>query len=438
MDFLLYMFNLILQSANYIMYIKSIGWMRKDEKGMKRTIVNLAILVSLIALVGCANADKENENRGQAAREETTEEETTEEITEEESTEDTSETMETEKSMESKSGSTALYNGDTGPLTYAGTIKDGFTVYQYNVANGEKKEVFSFDNSSMLYSTTVDLQVSALHTYQLKAIFSPDMSKLAVSWKDRTDGANKVGWIDKNGNLTNITDKIHPVTSDFSSIVPDDSTPIFTPEGQFMFSDHNAEKYIFVDVNTLEAVREEDVLRQKNYDNPIWEVFILPNGKINAVISPGLGEYRYIDFGDIIVSIRGGVGIDGIRNLGAYGFDFIDTGVVAGILGERLGDFDVKTSIIKYGIGITAPDTNGVYFGEEDGKKNQEEQPKHIKLTPATDYRIESCAYHNGKICFIASRGEDRFFFLINDGMGEQEVKQVVAVPFEERLLFWR
>lgn len=420
------------------MYIKSIGWMRKDEKGMKRTIVNLAILVSLIALVGCANADKENENRGQAAREETTEEETTEEITEEESTEDTSETMETEKSMESKSGSTALYNGDTGPLTYAGTIKDGFTVYQYNVANGEKKEVFSFDNSSMLYSTTVDLQVSALHTYQLKAIFSPDMSKLAVSWKDRTDGANKVGWIDKNGNLTNITDKIHPVTSDFSSIVPDDSTPIFTPEGQFMFSDHNAEKYIFVDVNTLEAVREEDVLRQKNYDNPIWEVFILPNGKINAVISPGLGEYRYIDFGDIIVSIRGGVGIDGIRNLGAYGFDFIDTGVVAGILGERLGDFDVKTSIIKYGIGITAPDTNGVYFGEEDGKKNQEEQPKHIKLTPATDYRIESCAYHNGKICFIASRGEDRFFFLINDGMGEQEVKQVVAVPFEERLLFWR
>ena len=148
---------------------------------MKRTVVNLAILVSLIALVGCANADKENENRGQAAREETTEEETTEEITEEESTEDASETMETEKSMESKSGSTVLYNGDTGPLTYAGTIKDGFTVYQYNVANGEKKEVFSFDNSSMLYSTTVDLQVSALHTYQLKAIFSPDMSKLAVS-----------------------------------------------------------------------------------------------------------------------------------------------------------------------------------------------------------------------------------------------------------------
>ena len=385
--------------------------MRKDEMGMKRIIMNMAILLSLVALVGCANADNENENGGQAAREETTEE-----IIEEESTEDTSEAMETEKSMESKLGSTDLYNGDIGPLTYTGTIKDGFTVYQYNLANGEKKEVFSFDNSSMLYSTTVDLQVSALHTYQLKAIFSPDMSKLAVSWKDRTDGANKVGWIDKNGNLTNITDKIHPATSDFSSIVPDDSSPIFTPEGQFMFSDHNAEKYIFVDVNTFEVVRE---------------------GKINAVITPGLGEYRYVDFGDIIISIHG-VDITGIRTLGAYGFDFIDTGVIAGILAEKSGDFDVTTSIIKYGIGITAPDKNGVYSGEEDSKKNQEEQPKHIKLTPATDYRIESCAYHNGKICFIASRGEDRFFFLINDGMGEQEVKQVVAVPFEERLLFWR
>ena len=406
--------------------------MRKDEMGMKRIIMNMAILLSLVALVGCANADNENENGGQAAREETTEERI-----EEESTEDTSEAMETEKSMESKLGSTDLYNGDIGPLTYTGTIKDGFTVYQYNLANGEKKEVFSFDNSSMLYSTTVDLQVSALHTYQLKAIFSPDMSKLAVSWKDRTDGANKVGWIDKNGNLTNITDKIHPATSDFSSIVPDDSSPIFTPEGQFMFSDHNAEKYIFVDVNTFEVVREEDVLRQKNYDNPIWNVFILPNGKINAVITPGLGEYRYVDFGDIIISIHG-VDITGIRTLGAYGFDFIDTGVIAGILAEKSGDFDVTTSIIKYGIGITAPDKNGVYSGEEDSKKNQEEQPKHIKLTPATDYRIESCAYHNGKICFIASRGEDRFFFLINDGMGEQEVKQVVAVPFEERLLFWR
>ena len=64
---------------------------------MKRIIMNMAILLSLVALVGCANADNENENGGQAAREETTEE-----IIEEESTEDTSEAMETEKSMESK------------------------------------------------------------------------------------------------------------------------------------------------------------------------------------------------------------------------------------------------------------------------------------------------------------------------------------------------
>ena len=112
---------------------------------------------------------------------------------------------------------------------------------------------------------------------------------------------------------------------------------------------------------------------------------------------------------------------------GVAGYDLIDNAVVVGI-----GKVDNENSIGKYGEGVTEL---GQYNQYDDGDWSD---PVFEKLTPPTDYRLESCAYNNGQIVFIGTRGENRFMFIIDDGIGEQAVKQITELPMDEHLLFWR
>lgn len=317
-----------------------------------------------------------------------------------------------------------IYDGNIGPLVYTGTVKDGFTVYQYNIADGTKKEVFSFNNTKG-YRTTADFSINAIPCYQLKEIFSNDMTKLAVSWMDGSDGGNKVGWIDNEGNLTNITDLIHPITSDFSSVVPLDSSPIFTPDGNFMFSDHNSEKYVFVDPETYEILSEEEIMHASSFNYPVWDVLILPNGdKVELVtISADYATINYGEYKYSVCKIKNG------PPKGLFGYDFTDTGAVVGI--GRTGSFGSEYSIGKYGIGVTEPNNNNKFSVDS-------AYPIFEQLTPATDYQLEQCVYNNSRIAFTGTRGQNRVLFWINDGNGEQAVNQITEIPRDENLLFWR
>lgn len=315
-----------------------------------------------------------------------------------------------------------LYDGSIGPLLYKGSIEDSLTVYQYAIETGEKQEVFSFDNDNN-YSTTVGLDINAIPSYQLKQIFDKEMSKMAVQWYDSSDSSWRVGWTNKEGNLTDITGILHPATSDFTSVVPYDTSPIFTSDGLFMFSDHNNEKYVFVNTDTKEVIREEDVILDA-YNNPIWDVLLLPNGKMVKIISlRGDQNYTSCDFGEFKVIINNNNNFSG----GVAGFDLIDNAVVVGI-----GKVDRENSIGKYGEGFTEL---GKYNQYDDGDWSN---PVFEKLTPPTDYLLESCAYNNGQIVFIGTRGENRFLFIIEDGSGEQTVNQIAEIPKDEHLLFWR
>ena len=316
----------------------------------------------------------------------------------------------------------SFYDGSVGPLVYRGSIKDGLIIYQYDIESGEKQEVFSFNNDNN-YSTTVRLDVNAIPCYQLKQLFSKDMSRMAVQWYNSSDSSRRVGWIDKEGYLTDISEIIHPTTTDFSSVVPDDSSPIFTPDGLFMFSNHNNEKYVFVDVDTQKVVREEDIMHDEDgyFNNPIWDVLFLPNGKMVEVINVS-ADYSRIDFGEYKVDFHN----NGNVTSGVGGYDLIGNAVVVGV-----GRVNGETSIGKYGEGVTGL---GVYNEYSVDWRD----PVFEKLTPPTDYRLESCAYNNGQIVFIGTRGEDRFMFIINDGEGEQIVKQIARIPQDEHLLFWR
>ena len=340
-------------------------------------------------------------------------------------TTNSSNTQQTKSDMESLRSDDDSYEGSIGPLLYSGSIASSITVYQYNIETGSKHEVFHFNNDKK-YSTTIGLDINAIPCYQLKEIFSDDMNKMAVQWFNATDSSRRVGWIDKNGVLTDITELIHPTTSDFSSIVPKDYSPIFTPDGQFMFVDGNAEKYIFVNVKTQELIRKEDIIHYKDtwkIDQTISEVLFLPNGKMVEVIDiRGGNDYAYRDFGEYMVDFRKINCTSGVA-----GFDLIGDSVVVGI-----GRVNGKTSIGKYGEGVTEANKYGNY---DDGDWTA---PVFDKLTPQTDYRLESCAHNSGQIVFIGTRGDDRGLFIINDGSGEQVVKKITEIPHDEKLLFWR
>ena len=339
---------------------------------------------------------------------------------------------------------TSTYNGDIGPLSYTQSsksttlnMKDGstqtisgnFKVYQYNIETGNKTEIFSFTNSSKGYATTIDIDGKYIPCYKLKEVFSDDMSKLAVTWFDVSDSSHRVGWLDKNGNLTDITNIIHPTTSDFSSKVPYDTSPVFTPDGQYMFADHNKEKYVYVDINSKTVVKEEDVMRKHssitNTDKPIWNILYLPNGKMDEA-SHYTGTYDYLDFGDYQLKVASTKD----NSSGIFGYDLIDSGVIVGINHKGSGNVSQNgKSVAKYGVGYSQPNEFNSYDYSPDN---------YATITPETDYSLERCVYHNGRIAFTGTRGSERYLFVINDGDGEQSVRQVVSIPKGEELLFWR
>ncbi len=343
------------------------------------------------------------------------------------------------------------YNGDEGPLAYSITsksssvsLRDGslqnisgnFNVYQYNIETGTKKDVFSFLNNSKGYATTIDIDTPYIPCWQLKEIFSYDMSKLAVSWFDNSDGSHRVGWVDKNGNLTDITNIIHPTTSDFSSQVPYDTAAVFSPEGYFVFSDHNKEKYVYVDLDSKSVVKENDVMTKPSLDvnNPtrIWNVLFLPDGSITEILDvDNISSYDMVDFGEYKTQVAHTKKYDA----GVTGYDLISNGVVIGIFREGVGNtLTIGKAVGKYGLGYTQQNryNNYPYHGSYDYIFD------FIRLTPQTEYNLERCVYHNGQIAFTGIRGSDRYLFVINDGTGEQNVRQIVRIPQGENLLFWR
>lgn len=322
------------------------------------------------------------------------------------------------------------YDGSIGPLTYSGSVENGFTVYQYDIELGNKKEVFSFKNNNF-YTTAVGyndaFNTGAASNFQSKGFFSEDMTKFAISWTDNKDSSQRVGWVNKDGELTDVTKVISPTSTEFSSRIPKDHYPQFTPDGSFMFVDGNTKEYVYVDINTLEVIN-----REKIEDN-LWSVMILPNGKKTKRVFGDSGVYADVDFGDYHVQLDsnkyGPPSFDSI-----VGCDFTDAGVVIGIGYKEDHDANIKRNCIaKYGPGFTQPK-------EYNGTPKRYEPDSYVELTPTTDYNLESCAYNNGRIAFIGNRtaGGDRYLFMIDDGDGEQPVKQVAAVPWGEMLLFWR
>ena len=337
------------------------------------------------------------------------------------------------------------YDGSKGPLTYKGSVENGFTIYQYDIETGNKNEVFLFKNNNV-YSAAAKydaFNTGILSCYQSKSFFSKDMTKFAVSWLDSTDSSNRVGWINKDGKLTDVTKAISPTSSDFTATTPKDYYPQFMQDGSFMYVDFNTKEYVYVDAETLGVIRREAIEERRTWEgeDKLLDVIILPNGKKVKRVFGDYGRYASIDFGDYTVQFDSNKFADANYipwSGGIAGYDLTNEGVIFGIGYKEDSDADVeRTSIAKYGPGITEAEE------KLDGQGNKytcySSFPKpFVALTPTTEYNLESCAYNDGRIAFIGTRGSERYLFVIDDGDAEQSVKQVVAIPADERLLFWR
>lgn len=341
-----------------------------------------------------------------------------------------------------------------GPILMEGSFQEGFTASQLDLASGELTPFFWFSNKvGKTYSTAFDADASNyLGSYFTKQLFDENMTKLAVSWYDETDASYRVGWVDREGNLTDVSKIVHPHTSDFSSRVPNDAYPLFSPDGYFFFADRNESCYHYFDTETMSVVKSEPfIIDHGTYsDNPAPNVVFMPDGSLQKVWHTEQGgAASNVDFGEYWLVLPAGP-----RSSGAFQtWDYVGDGVILcvgrvnnlvdGRWFDGYGDYFIAE--IGKGISVIPPDycvkyidhggpaTKPVYYWDFP------EYMQHRRITPTTDYCLDRCAYSaaHDLIAFTGTRGEERFLFTVPNAENA-EPAQVAAIPTDIQLLFWK
>lgn len=329
-----------------------------------------------------------------------------------------------------------------GPILIQGDFKNGFTAAQMDLSTGELTTVFSFSNDSNHYTFAFDTTgLNYLDCFFTQELFDKNLTKLAISWIDSKDSSHHVGWIDAEGNLTDITEILHPHSTDFSSAKPNDNYALFSPEGYFVFSDMNSEHYCFVDTNTLEIVDEVDFMiddttaYSADFGNIANQIVFMPNGDLKALWHTkdlGYAGSQIIDFGNecwINMPLQSGASNltswDCSSNTTILCTGHDDNGQFIAEMGEGIGEQQL----------VTAGMRDGCYVWGH--RITSMDESDHIKITPYTDYYLEKCTYSNEQIAFIGFRGDERFLFIVEDKENSNPT-QIAPVDSEWKLLFWK
>lgn len=307
------------------------------------------------------------------------------------------------------------YDSSRGPIIpevrwISNSIEYSCDLYQYDINDGSKSLVFSFSNkkgfdTSVTPNGNLEIKSNTGNQWytlglgwRYGQVFSPDFSKAAVEYRDGANGEH-VGWVDAEGNYTDISDKIHPYTDDFTSVAPKDSGAIFAPWGDFVFMDKNNNKIIFVNPDNLEVINEAEATGYEPFYSAEG-VSILINSRDNesSPLNSFLDYYVGKDSNEVF----------GILNSNAY----LSYGSIC------------KIDLTEQG------------------------QTTFIPITPDSDYTIDQCAYYNGKLAFIAHRGESYALFVMDDVYDQTTVRKVCDIPlFQDNAypqmhtygaMFWR
>ena len=328
-----------------------------------------------------------------------------------------------------------------GPILMEGSFYEGFTAMQMDLSTGEMRTVFSFYNDrnySFAFETTKQKYMSCYFTQQL---FDEAMTKLAVSWYSRLDSSYHVGWVDRDGNLTDVTEILHPHTTDFSSKIPHDRYALFSPDGYFVFTDLDKECYCFVDIDTMTVVNEvpymidDSSYYTKEFGNTAYQVIFMPNGELQAMWHAKSSVDHFRDFGECYIEMPDSAELktwDYLYDNKILCIGHDDEGYFIAEIGEGIGELRVLGEYVTHA-GISC--WNYAYHG--DFTNHGRDGIEVLEITPHTDYRLESCAYSNGQIAFIGSRGSERFLFTVEEAENSNPI-QIAPLKSSLQLLFWK
>ncbi len=305
------------------------------------------------------------------------------------------------------------YRAANGPIVSknADDWDSTFTLYQYDL--NKKELVEAFDCQIYLFHSTLirSIFVSAAYT---KQHFTDDLSKYAVSWNDQSDGSKRVGWIGRDGNLTDVSKLVHGNDTSFSAKTINDTGAIFTPEGYLLFKDNNTGEWIWFNTKKNEELkrRSDWIEGEYAYYNPdgYWSDWKDGWGFIDA---SSLGFYLNGSPYVIIHNVYNSSNVETI--------DFYEAKYILGIQNGRL---------VMFGEGVSG--TEHEYYDFDYYSSHLV-----VPVTPESDYVITGCACNGTKIAFSAKRGQQNYLFIMDDIFNPDSIRNVGELPSDYRVIFW-
>ena len=327
-------------------------------------------LVVLLGLSGCA----ENDTQGSPNTDDVQYDEVVAQPEEEDWGEYDDSTSEEEDVVEESVPTTMISDG---PVFIS--IDDGknysvsaFHLSHYNMETGEMIPFFHFDDDQGKYNlavpiTTVDNSLTDAKHLALfrKQLFDSKLERIAVSWYE-ADSSHHVGWIDREGNVVDVSSLAHPASSEFSSVLPDDYLAFFTADDLLVFYDQNENCFQYYD-DTTGSIVDSYTPRVDSFG-----LMSPPLHKISGLDPQGHPTGFHID-------------CKGTEYIVADARDYVE-------YPDRFIFFEISEDHGEYSI---------VQYDSVD----------RITITPPTDYWIQNLAYCNDTIVFSARRGLERCLF---------------------------
>lgn len=279
-----------------------------------------------------------------------------------------------------------------GPIFIKGD-NNSFNLTMYSLNDHKTYPIFSFNNNSNKYKLAIDLKDNGNFFHE--QLFDSRIEKLAISWYESSDSSNHVGWIDKSGAITDITNIVHPAEVGFTGKAPQDSKAFFTSDDQLVFYDQNQKLYCYFDPQSKTIVDTYDGSDDAYFNDLLNYIHGLnPQNKPTSTKIKCADSYYSIE--DVAAEhVTRGFARDYVEY--SDGFAFLD------ISNNMNGN-----TIFHFGPTITE-----IYTYKNDEPYYTSTFGDLVNVTPETEYQIENLAYSNETIVFTATKGTERALFKI-------------------------
>lgn len=380
----------------------------------RKNIAALFMVASVLATCACSKSEtskeknKKNKEPIESIEEQSIPEDTYSEVAE--SSSEINASSETEETTV-KVRKDKIHISD-GPI--CAKTENGITsFYQLSLESGEEY---------IFFQVAADQNVSyglGWRSYILPQIFDSTYSRIVVSLEiDETTKEEHVGWIDRNGVVTDVTSIIHPQSDDFSSITPTHIAPHFDSQDHLVYFDVKENAFFYFDEATQSEVMIQDLdegvlsgtYRWNRLDETSYLEYDSNQNSIGYLLDfdDRIEPLKVIRFRDDITIYRKALE-EYFEHDGGYTFFVIFDG-----------------ALYHGGTGIT-PVTE---FEESDGTTRKEYVfdtivSDEFRITPESEWQIYSMYYLDGMIYFKATKNnEDAWFEMsYSEGVAGSPVK---------------